>query len=176
MLEAHIVAGRKLLDGASVAFAGSEIRVELDMAYLGQTHTIAVPIDGAEKPGGLRRAAIAEAFDAAYLRAYGRLLQGGIVRLLNLKTAVIGKRPKFDLATLAPGPEASLERATRTGRHVYIHGRWHDTRVFDRLLLPVGAVIEGPAILEQPDTTILIEPGTAGTVDRFGNLLLERQE
>jgi len=35
-------------------------------------------------------------------------------------------------------------------------------------------VIDGPAILEQPDTTVLIEPGLQGRVDRFGNTIIER--
>ena len=52
-------------------------------------------------------------------------------------------------------------------------GSWQEAGVWDRLLLPVGAAIPGPALLEQPDTTILIEPGQRGRVDRFGNLLLE---
>ena len=51
-------------------------------------------------------------------------------------------------------------------------GGWHDAAVFDRLMLPVGCVVAGPALLEQPDTTILIEPGHQGRVDRFGNLVI----
>ncbi|MNW16250.1 hypothetical protein D3C71_2150410 [compost metagenome] len=45
-----------------------------------------------------------------------------------------------------------------------------------RLELPVGAEIAGPAILEQPDTTIWIEPGFAGRVDALGNLLIARTD
>jgi len=41
--------------------------------------------------------------------------------------------------------------------------------------LPLGAVIPGPAILEQPDTTILIEADLVGEVDRFGNLIVKRK-
>jgi N-methylhydantoinase A len=44
------------------------------------------------------------------------------------------------------------------------------------LKLPVGATIPGPSILEQPDTTIFIEPGMSGAVDRFGNIILAPQE
>jgi N-methylhydantoinase A len=44
--------------------------------------------------------------------------------------------------------------------------------VHDRLALPVGAVIAGPALLEQLDATIYIEPGLSGEVDRFGNVLI----
>jgi N-methylhydantoinase A len=43
-------------------------------------------------------------------------------------------------------------------------------------VLPVDAKILGPALLEQPDTTIFIEPGLVGTVDNYGNLIITRQE
>jgi N-methylhydantoinase A len=36
-------------------------------------------------------------------------------------------------------------------------------------------VVTGPAVLEQPDTTILIEPGLSGRVDDFGNIILSRE-
>ena len=38
------------------------------------------------------------------------------------------------------------------------------------------STIEGPAILEQPDTTVLIDPGLRATVDDFGNTIIERLE
>jgi N-methylhydantoinase A len=56
-----------------------------------------------------------------------------------------------------------------------VNGAWHDTDLYDRLTLPVGTVIDGPAILTQPDTTILVEPGFKGRVDGFGNFIIERQ-
>ena len=43
-----------------------------------------------------------------------------------------------------------------------------------RRMLPVDAVVEGPAILEQDDATIFIEPDLRGRVDRFGNVIIER--
>ncbi|MDA9240300.1 hypothetical protein N9P31_01390, partial [bacterium] len=48
-------------------------------------------------------------------------------------------------------------------------------KLYDRLALPIGAEIPGPAILEQPDTTVLIEPGLNARVDEFGNTIIERQ-
>jgi len=59
---------------------------------------------------------------------------------------------------------------------VHIGDAWHETALYDRLTLPAGAEVAGPAILAQPDATILIEPGFAGRVDRFGNLIIERAE
>jgi N-methylhydantoinase A len=61
-------------------------------------------------------------------------------------------------------------------RQVYFKGTWHETDIYSRLELPVGAKISGPAILEQPDTTVLIEPGLVGKVDAFGNTLIERAQ
>lgn len=179
IIEEHRQKGLALLDAAGVTFEGRDVVVELDMAYVGQTHTVSVPLpitvgaDGVEAP---THAAIAEAFDAAYLASFGRLLEGGVRRILNLRTAVIGRRPKFDLATLAPTTTGAPEDSLRTTRRVHVGGAWHDTPTYTRLTLPVGAVIEGPAILEQPDTTILIEPDLKGTVDSYGNVILERKE
>ena len=88
----------------------------------------------------------------------------------------VGRRPKFDLSILAPGAEASLEAAGRGTRPVYVEGSWHDAGIWDRPSLPVGAVIPGPAVLEQADATIFVEPDLQARVDAFGNLLVSRKE
>ena len=161
--------GRALLDRAGIRLAGHTSIVELDMSYIGQTHTVSVPIDAR---GPLTRAGIQNAFDAAYRAAFGRLLDGIPVRVLTLRAAVIGERPKFDLAILAPGAGST----TPTGeREVWFDGKPHATRIYDRLMLPVGSEIAGPAILEQPDATTWIDPDLVGRVDRFGNLILMRR-
>jgi N-methylhydantoinase A len=167
--------GTALLDRAGVAFAGRQRRFELDMSYLGQTHTVAVPIAPDER-GAITVEAIGAAFAARYRAVYGRLLRQVPVRVLNLRGAVIGARPGLDLALLAPAADASLDAARRPGRRVYADGGWHEAAVYDRLALPVGARIAGPAVLEQPDTTTFVDPGLVAEVDRFGNLVIARQE
>jgi N-methylhydantoinase A len=162
---------RALLDRAGVGFETVDAAFELDMSYVGQTHTVAVPVPGGA--GRLGRDEVARCFEAAYRETYGRLLDGMPVRVLNLRTAVIGRRPKFDLAALAPATDASVEAARRPGRRVRFEGTWHEAAVYDRLALPAGAEVDGPAVLEQPDTTIVIEPGHRGRVDRLGNLIVE---
>ena len=162
-----------LLDRAGVAFIGRQVLHELDMSYAGQTHTVAVPLPlAADGSGAVTRDGVTAAFEAAYRGSYGRVMPGTPTRVLNLRSAVVGLRPRIDLLSLAPGPEAGMDAARRPPRPVWLGG-WQDAAVFDRLLLPVGATIPGPALLEQPDTTILIEPGHHGRVDRFGNLIIE---
>jgi hypothetical protein len=103
---------------------------------------------------------------------FGRVLQGPVIRVMNLRYARIGRRPKFDLAVLAPQGEG---RTTPMGeQQVYHQGQWWTAQRYERLSLPVGMVVQGPAILEQPDTTVWLEPGFEGRVDNLGNLLVER--
>ena len=147
------------------------------MAYVGQTHTVSVPltveIDGSNVKAP-SRAEIEKAFDAAYSATFGRLLQNGVRRILNLRSAVTGKRPKFDLSTLAPSEGGSVKPVGQ--RQVHFGDTWHDTAIYDRLALPAGSIIKGPAILTQPDTTVMIEPHLQGRVDRFGNTIIEPLE
>lgn len=178
VMQTHVDEGEALLNQAATQFEGRDVVIELDMAYVGQTHTVSVPL-AVEVTGGrvgaLTTGDIDDAFDRAYLASYGRLLKSGQRRVMNLRTAVIGRRPKFDLTTLAPSG-GSIDAAHLGTRKVHFGEAWFETNIFDRLALPVGAVIEGPAILVQPDTTVLVDPGLTATVDSFGNTLIAPQE
>ena len=159
--------GQQRLDTAGVSFVRVEEQIGLDMHYVGQTHTLQVVLSReALTPQGIRAA-----FEATYQEAFGRLLQGPAIRVMNLRYARIGVRPKFDLAMLAPKGSGSTQ--TLGEQPVYHQGRWWSAKRYDRLALPVGAKIEGPAILEQLDTTLWLEPGFVARVDRLGHLLIE---
>jgi len=166
LIQSHLDTGMATLDAAQSDFATRDLTVELDMAYLGQTHTVAVPLPICVEGSAVlapSRAEIADAFDDAYRSTYGRLLENGTRRVMNLRSAVIGERPKFDLSAFAP-EGGTVDDALLRHRRVHFGDGWHDTAIYARLALPVGAEIPGPAILEQPDTTILIEPGLTGRV------------
>ncbi|MGI9415381.1 MAG: hydantoinase/oxoprolinase family protein, partial [Hyphomicrobiales bacterium] len=164
--EAVLVQGRARFDRVEHLY-------ELDMLYVGQTHTVAVPVEVMN--GGLTSDEIRIAFETAYKSAYGRLLESIPARVINLRVAAVGRRPKFDLTCLAPDdPTKSPDACTTGSRRVWSQGDWHDAAVYERLDLPCGAEIAGPALLEQPDTTIYIDPGLAGRVDAYGNLIIVR--
>ncbi len=95
--------------------------------------------------------------------------------MLNYRVAVTGRRPRFDMGVFAP-PEGTVEDCRRGARPVRVDGADLTVPVYERLGLPEGAVIPGPAILEQPDATIFIDPGLAGRVDAFGNVIIRRSE
>ena len=58
-------------------------------------------------------------------------------------------------------------------RQTWLGGRWVRATVYDRRGLPPGAAIEGPAIVEQLDTTTFLGLGDRARVDDFGNLVME---
>ncbi|GIK80762.1 MAG: hydantoinase [Alphaproteobacteria bacterium] len=170
-------AARRVVETAGLSVEAIEVNFELDMHYLGQTHTVSVPVPVSVQNGttGVTAAIVRAAFERAYLAAFSRLLPGLAVRIVSLRTAAIGRRPHFDLAALAPAADASREAARRGTRPVWFAGAWHETTVWARLELPAGATIEGPAVLEQDDATTLIDPGLTARVDRLGNVIVERK-
>ena len=88
---------------------------------------------------------------------------------------MIGVRPNFDLHLLAPDDEGTIDAAVSGTRSVWIDGDWTEATIYERLHLPVGAKIYGPALLEQPDTTMFVEPDLVGKVDEFGNVVISRR-
>jgi N-methylhydantoinase A len=179
-LDARMVAAGKeakaIVDAAGIAVEQVDVQFELDMHYLGQTHTVAVPlpVKYTEQGTGVSEAVVRAAFEKSYAAAFGRLLPGIPTRIVSLRVAAIGRRPKFDLSAFAPDRDASLKTAAKAPRQVYIDGAWHEAQVWSRLDLPAGAVIEAPAVLEQPDATIFIDIGLRGRVDELGNVIVER--
>ncbi len=161
---------RARLDSAGVRFEAVREEISLDMLYQGQTHTVNVQLS-ADK---LDLKSVSAAFEARYQAEFGRVLDGIPMRVINLRYALVGVRPKFDLALLAPSANADSAATEPLGEQaVFVHGGWVQARRYARLGLPVGTVIEGPAILEQPDTTVWLEPGFTARVDRLGNLILQ---
>jgi N-methylhydantoinase A len=165
---------------AVIAAAGIPVdRIDVlyvfDMHYVGQTHTVAVPLPMVRRGDtlGLTEDMVRKAFDTSYSASFSRLLPGHAMRIVTLRVAAIGRRPAFDFSVFAPPASAQLDKARLGSRPVWFDGGRRDTAVWSRLDLPVGARIEGPAILEQPDATTVVEPGLVGRVDPFGNLIVE---
>src|SRR3954471_8144907 len=182
-LDAHALAVRMAVAGkeasevmkaAGIPVARIDVIYELDMHYLGQTHTVSVPLPVDADARGLSEPLVRKAFEQSYSASFSRLLPGLAVRIVSLRVAAIGRRPAFDFSVFAPEASASLDKARTGSRKVWFDGGFRDTAIWSRLALPAGARIEGPAILEQPDATTVIEPGHIGRVDKLGNVIVER--
>jgi N-methylhydantoinase A len=168
---------RAVVEDARLAMERIEIVFELDMHYVGQTHTVRVPLPATLEAGktDVSEAMIRKAFEDAYQASFSRLLPGVPIRIVNLRTSAIGIRPGFDLKALAAPTDTTIASATTGKRQVWFDGAWHETTIYARLDLPEGGEIEGPAILEQPDATTVVAPEFKARVDVFGNVIVERK-
>ena len=71
-----------------------------------------------------------------------------------------------------PSAAATLEGARIGTRDVWFAGAVHETPIYRREKLPLGARFDGPAILEQLDTTIVVSPRDSVAVDDFANVIM----
>jgi len=172
MIKEVTLSSTKRVQNTKAKLASIDRIIELDMLYMGQSHSVAVPI--LEDPDKLTVASIGAAFDRAYAKAYSRPLTGIPVRILNLRLSVVGVRPAIDLQILAKGARAdSVASCLISEQPIYADGAWHNGQIIDRLRLPEGAEIHGPALLVQPDATIYLDPFISATVDSFGNITMK---
>jgi N-methylhydantoinase A len=112
-------------------------------------------------------------FHAMHERAYGYAAPDDPVELVNVRLAAVGVTPKPRRAPLPEGV-SSTAPAVKGRRDVWFAeaGGVQPTVVLDRGKLLRGNVIDGPAIIEEPDASTLVHPGWTATVDEHANLVL----
>jgi len=171
VLSAQVEEGKALIAQEAVQPEDIRISHSADMQFVGQTHIVNVPLPSA----AIDRAALQALFEKAYFARFKVELPEIRANLVNLNTSVTGVRPALDLSRLIDpaGRAATPAEARLEVRPVWYDGLWHDTPVYAREKLPLDAIIEGPAILEQMDCTTVLEPGDAARSDADGNIVIE---
>jgi N-methylhydantoinase A len=130
-----------------------------DLRYRGQSFELTVRAENLD-----------DGFHAAHERRYGYRMGEEPVELVSLRlTATVpGAKP----ALRDHGP--SGEPGRRPPRRASLDGGWTEIEVLDRTALGSGATVEGPVIVEFPESTCLVRPGWSGSIDEVGTLVLER--
>ncbi len=168
---AQAAEGERLIAAEPVDITRMRHLYSVDMQFIGQTHLLRVPL---ERPD-VDRATLRRLFEAAYFQRFRVELADIRANLVNANCSVIGTRAALDLSSLIDpkGRKATLEAARTGTRQVYFDGDWHDTPIYWRDHLPAAFTLNGPAVIHQMDTTIVIEPGDIATGDPDGNILIE---
>lgn len=141
-----------------------------EMRYLGQRKELAVRLPdgklGADQAGAIRRA-----FEAEYERVYRRIHAGHAVEVRTLRLVAEGA-PIVGSVAVPPAGAAELRAQLRTIR---LEGSDAPcpARVYRRERVPAGARIQGPAIIEESYTAIVVGDGSVATCDGSGNLVVE---
>lgn len=171
VLERHRNEGEDLIGKEAVTPETIRVTHSADMQFVGQTHIINVPLPSSS----VTRATLQQLFEKAYFARFKVELPEIRANLVNLNTSVTGVRPAIDLSRLIDpaGRAKTLDEARREIRPVWYAGTWYETPVYAREKLPLDAIIEGPAILEQMDATTVLEPGDRARSDADGNIIIE---
>ena len=164
--------GRDVMSAQAVPAAEVVVDRFFDMRYVGQSYELEVPTEFGRN--GTTAADIVRAFEEKHQRIYGHIRRGEPPEILNVRMIHRYKPPVVELAQ----PESlntSVDDALKGSRGVYLGDLGGvETPVFERTLLPIGATIAGPAIVEQIDTTVVVHPGWTARVHPTGQLVVER--
>ena len=175
MDEVHALFARQVADGRAaigrerVEIAEEKITHSVEMRFIGQTHLLRVPLPDAAPT----REDLQALFEEAYFKRFQVKLPEIRPALVNVNSSVIGRRPEIDLAALIDGSgrKPTLDEAQTGTRQVFFED-WTETPVYWRDHLPLDADLAGPAIVEQMDCTLVLEPGDTATQDADGNLIV----
>lgn len=163
--------GMQLIKDESVTIDNIQCRYSADMQFIGQTHLLNVPVDSPD----VTREILQQRFEAVYQQRFHVELSEIRANLVNINTSVIGTRPELDLSRLIDpaGRSAQLSDALTETRDCWIADGWQRTNIYKRELMPLDAVLHGPAIIEQMDTTVVLEDNCIARSDDDGNLHIE---
>jgi N-methylhydantoinase A len=152
---------REQLREDGVAPADVSVERAADLRYVGQGYELRVPVD----PDRLD--AVWDAFHARHRREYGHDFPGNPIELVAVRATGIGRTPA------PPEPAAGTGGDARVGeRDVVFGGERVRAAVVERARLAPGAVVDGPAIVVQTDTTLVLPPGYRAEADTAGNLIV----
>jgi N-methylhydantoinase A len=155
--------GRALLADEGVASGDVTLERSIAMRYLGQWRSLEVGFDGDLD-------ADVERFHAEHEREFSYRRDDAPVELYRLQLVATGKTKEVELPRQAAGGDMPSPAETR---EVWFDGEAVDTPVYERARIPAGATFEGPAVIDQLDSTTLVPPGVRASVDEWLNIRLE---
>ncbi|HEX2326668.1 MAG TPA: hydantoinase/oxoprolinase family protein [Chloroflexota bacterium] len=164
--------GMRLLAQAGVAPQEVTLRRTADMRLSGQAHQISVPIPVGPLTAEAAPTVLAS-FEEVYRTLYRRARPGVAVEVISWRVQVAGPPPALALRVEAPAGGAAGE-AIKGERQVYFPeaGGYTPTPVYDRYRLAPGATFSGPAVVEEEESTAVVVPRAACSIDGQWNLVI----
>ncbi len=161
--------GRDDLVRDGIAESDILFEASVDMRYAGQSFELNLETSGAAlSPHALDR--LIEGFHHRHEQVYGHAGPGEPVEIVNLRLKARGLVGKVEYGR-NDGP--AEEQPLKGLRRVHFAGLgWMPSEVFERARLPSGHCLKGPAVIESPESTVVVPPEWQGRVDGFGNLIL----
>lgn len=166
--------GTEVLRGAGVKPENMRFVRKADMRYVGQGYEIGVEIpSGKLGPGDTGR--IEDSFWKEYRRLYGRSIESVALEGVTWRVWAQGPVPDMKLKSMRKRPDESGGAPQKAMRNVYFptQKKYLETHVYDRYRLRTGDRIDGPAIVEERESTVVVGPDSIFHIDVHGNLIIE---
>ena len=158
------------LEGEGIAGDAQRVIHTADMRYHRQGYEIPVALDPADvRANGLGD--LEERFNAMHEQLYGFRMPGTACEIVNLRAVGYGAVPKPELPVGQVG-SSDASGAIVDEHEVVFDGKRLPTKIYDRAKLQPGAVLDGPAIVTEFDSTTVVLPGYRASVDANFNLLI----
>lgn len=165
--------GRQVLAEAGVTQV--EIRRHADMRYAGQGFEISVPM-AAGRLGAGSISKMEEQFSATYERLFDRSIEGVPIEALTWRLSASGPAPDIRLR-FAGGAKADKGEAGKGTRQVYFPGSgFVPCPVYSRYALGEGASLQGPVVIEERESTVVVGPDASVRVDKYLNLIIDIEQ
>ncbi len=164
--------GCRVLESSGLPASEVSYQRSADMRYMGQGHEVSVPLlDGLLNEAHF--SALTERFEEVYQTLYGRKVPDVPLEIINWRVVASGPQPKMDFS--APRSTDVGRSAEKGARLAFFpgHGRYVETKVYDRYALAPGATFNGPAIVEERESTLVVSPRGRATLDEHLNVIVE---
>ena len=167
-------AGRARLAQEGLADSGAVSAFGADLRYRGQEHTIPVPVPSPEALAQGGSGDVRAAFDALHERRYGHAARDEPIEIVNLRLTITLLSEDSPVADWLAAPAAPVDARPASRRDVIFDDPEApvSARIVWRPGLEAGYAVEGPAVIEEPNSTTLIHPGDVAEVTPEGHLMV----
>lgn len=172
---------RVRLEEEGLRTRGTQLRQFVDMRYAGQAYEIRIPLPGAADAttaAGVRERVVQaiETFHDSHEDLYGYAYAGKeLVEVVNVGVTGLGLIERPNVPEAQPGSGDSASACMGRTQVYFPQGRGRiDCPIYDRAALRAGNLVRGPAIIQQYDSTTVVEPDWQAVVDGWGTLRLDK--
>lgn len=165
--------GREVVLASKVPVDHISFSYTVDMRHVGQGYEISVALPDLDPATPAFIAELMARFHANYVALYGRAVSGTDAEVITWRIRASGPKSEVSLAGLR-SPAAADRDARKGTRPVFFSelGRYVDTPVYDHYALVPGVPVEGPAIIEQRESTVVMGPNASASLDAQHNLIM----
>ena len=165
-------AGSKELAAEGMAAEQVDFLRQIDIRYVGQSFELTIPLEG--RAFDVRDAQkLGERFHSEHARVYGFSAPAEPVEVVSLRLTTVGRIEKPAPRRLEPAVGRPEPKAHRQVFFAEADG-FVDCPIHERYGLGAGATLEGPLVIEELDSTVVVHPGYGVEVDRWGNIVIRK--